>query len=359
MAERYAVLEKRKKEEEAIQVDDEERDARTVFATALPVRATERQLIDFFSKAGRVSDVRLITDRNSGKSKGFGYIEYASKDSMEAALLLSGTLLMGHTIIVQATQSEKNRQALNELTSQKKAPVVEEKEKPRHERHSSQHARLYVGGLDLNITDSEIKDAFLDYGDVESVALNTDNEGRSKGYAFVQYYRVEDAKRALRNSHNIEISGRAIKVGLYTEAERAGILGELDDDDSRGLSLNARGRVMLMQRLQRKDSSPDPRDISPCILLTNMFDPDSDDARSSGFIRDIEDDVKSECSKYGNVAHISADKYSHGQVYVKFEAPSGAQRAINALQGRYFGGQQISAEFVDPKEYKTKFPSSK
>jgi RNA-binding protein 39 len=47
-----------------------ERDARTVFAQNLPIRATEEDIIDFFTKAGKVRDVRLISDRNSRKSKG-------------------------------------------------------------------------------------------------------------------------------------------------------------------------------------------------------------------------------------------------------------------------------------------------
>jgi len=82
--------------------------------------------------------------------------------------------------------------------------------------------------------------------------------------------------------------------------------------------------------------------------------------KNSAFFRDIEDDIKSECNKYGTVSHISADKHSNvGVVFIKFEAPGGAQRAINALQGRFFGGKQISAEYIDPKEYKQKFPSSR
>jgi len=101
------------------------------------------------------------------------------------------------------------------------------------------------------------------------------------------------------------------------------------------------------------------KEISPCIVLANMFDLENDEAKHSGFFREIEEDVKSECNKYGNVSHISADRHNNGVVYIKFEAPGGAQRAINALQARYFGGKQISAEYIDPKEYKQKFPNSK
>jgi hypothetical protein len=43
----------------------------------------------------------------------FGYIEYRDKASLEGALLLSGTQCLGHTVIVQASQAEKNRVVSN------------------------------------------------------------------------------------------------------------------------------------------------------------------------------------------------------------------------------------------------------
>ncbi|CAK7338061.1 unnamed protein product [Dovyalis caffra] len=69
---------------------DPERDQRTVFAYQMPLKATERDVYEFFSKAGKlvsepkidpdfgdgrhVRDVRLIMDRNSRRSKGVGYV---------------------------------------------------------------------------------------------------------------------------------------------------------------------------------------------------------------------------------------------------------------------------------------------
>jgi RNA-binding protein 39 len=55
------------KEREAI---ERERDERTIFAMNLPLKADEDDVKKFFSVAGKVRDVRLITDRNSRKSKG-------------------------------------------------------------------------------------------------------------------------------------------------------------------------------------------------------------------------------------------------------------------------------------------------
>lgn len=68
--------EQRERERELKELD---RDIRTVFAYNLPLRADERDLFKFFSAAGMVEDVRIITDRNTRKSKGFAYIEYANR----------------------------------------------------------------------------------------------------------------------------------------------------------------------------------------------------------------------------------------------------------------------------------------
>lgn len=49
---------------------DSDKDARTVFAGNMPIRASEKELYEFFEKAGKVVDLQLISDRNSRKSKG-------------------------------------------------------------------------------------------------------------------------------------------------------------------------------------------------------------------------------------------------------------------------------------------------
>ena len=70
------VREAREKERELKELD---RDIRTVFAYNLPLKADERDLFEFFSKAGTVEDVRIIMDRNTRRSKGFAYIEYGNR----------------------------------------------------------------------------------------------------------------------------------------------------------------------------------------------------------------------------------------------------------------------------------------
>lgn len=85
----------------------EERDARTVFCMQLAARIRPRDLEDFFSAVGKVRDVRIISDRNSRRSKGIAYVEFCEIQSVPLAIGLTGQRLLGVPIIVQASQAEK------------------------------------------------------------------------------------------------------------------------------------------------------------------------------------------------------------------------------------------------------------
>lgn len=49
------------------------------------------------------------------------------------------------------------------------------------------------------------------------------------GFAFVQFKKPEDAKKALQQVNGLEIAGRPIKVGLVNESQQGGGVGDLDD----------------------------------------------------------------------------------------------------------------------------------
>ena len=75
---------------------------------------------------GKVRDVQIVRDQRSGRSKGVGYVEFYSPESVLMAMTLTGTKLMGQEIVVQASQAEKNRAA----AAAKYKKEVQEKSKP-------------------------------------------------------------------------------------------------------------------------------------------------------------------------------------------------------------------------------------
>uniref|UniRef100_A0A8C3BGB0 RNA binding motif protein 23 n=1 Tax=Cairina moschata TaxID=8855 RepID=A0A8C3BGB0_CAIMO len=149
----------------------EERDARTVFCMQLAARIRPRDLEDFFSAVGKVRDVRIISDRNSRRSKGIAYVEFCDIQSVPLAIGLTGQRLLGVPIIVQASQAEKNRLAAmaNNLQKGSGGPM-----------------RLYVGALHCNITKEMLRGIFEPFGKIDSIVLVRDPDtGQSKGYGFI------------------------------------------------------------------------------------------------------------------------------------------------------------------------------
>lgn len=52
----------------------------------LPFSATEQALADTFAECGTVDSVKIITDRDSGRSKGFGFVEMSSEEEAQNAI---------------------------------------------------------------------------------------------------------------------------------------------------------------------------------------------------------------------------------------------------------------------------------
>lgn len=65
---------------------------------------------------------------------------------------------------------------------------------------------LVIGGLDENVNEAVLHSAFIPFGDIISVQIAVDNgNGKSRGFGFVEYEEVEDAKAAIDNMHSIYI----------------------------------------------------------------------------------------------------------------------------------------------------------
>lgn len=66
--------------------------------------------------------------------------------------------------------------------------------------------------------------------------------------------------------------------------------------------------------------------------------------------------MRGECEeKYGHVVHIAVDPAREGDIWVRFDRIEGGENAIKGLNGRFFGGQQISVQPVVDAVYKSIF----
>uniref|UniRef100_A0A673A393 RNA-binding protein 39-like n=1 Tax=Sphaeramia orbicularis TaxID=375764 RepID=A0A673A393_9TELE len=349
----------------------------------LAARIRARDLEDFFSAVGKVRDVRMISDRNSRRSKGIAYIEFVEASSVPLAIGLTGQRLLGVPIIVQASQAEKNRAAAAANNLQK---------------GSSGPMRLYVGSLHFNITEEMLRGIFEPFGKIEGIQLMMDSEtGRSKGYGFISFADAECAKKALEQLNGFELAGRPMKVGHVTERSDSSTASSFLDNDElerTGIDLGTTGRLQLMARLaegtglkippaaqqalQMTGSIPFgnitlfqplptghtlppalqcylPLYLAGFVTFPNMFHREND----PGWATEIQDDVIEECNKHGGIVHIYVDKNSpQGNVYVKCPSIPAAMATVNALHGRWFAGKMITAAYVPLPTYHNLFPDS-
>lgn len=85
-----------------------------------------------------------------------------------------------------------------------------------------QQNKLYVGNFPYSVDESQLREMFSSFGQIEEIALIKDKEtGRSKGFAFITFATQKAAETAL-SLNGKEIEGRAIKVNMAQEKESRG-----------------------------------------------------------------------------------------------------------------------------------------
>ena len=149
---------------------------------------TEQELKDEFSRFGPLEKVQLVRNELTGCSKGYAFVYFESVEDAKAAKeAMSDQKFHGRQIRVDFSISNK------------KNPEVSKS--------------LVVFGLTHYTTEQELKDEFSRFGPLEKVQLvRNELTGCTKGYAFVHFELVEDAKAAKEAMCDQKITGREIRV---------------------------------------------------------------------------------------------------------------------------------------------------
>jgi cold-inducible RNA-binding protein len=80
-----------------------------LYVGGLPYQTTEQDLLELFGQAGQVSGATVITDRNTGRSKGFAFVEMSNDQEARAAIeRLNGTTLGDRSITVNEARERSN-----------------------------------------------------------------------------------------------------------------------------------------------------------------------------------------------------------------------------------------------------------
>lgn len=160
----------------------------------LPYNTSDQDLMDLFGAYSPVS-ASIITDRATGRSKGFGFVEFNEENTAQkAADELNGSSVDGRSIVVNIAR-------------------------PKEEDNVQPGDKLYVGNLSYDLDDHGLADLFSKYGSVvKAEVIKFSDTQKSKGFGFVQFSSIEEATAALEmNGH--EMDGRNLIVKMARPKE--------------------------------------------------------------------------------------------------------------------------------------------
>ncbi len=83
---------------------------KSIYVGNLPFSATESEISDLFSRYGTVGSVKLITDRETGRPRGFAFVEMDASEAAAAIKGLNGQDMGGRTLRINEAQERQPRQ---------------------------------------------------------------------------------------------------------------------------------------------------------------------------------------------------------------------------------------------------------
>ncbi|XP_059150152.1 RNA-binding protein 28-like [Physella acuta] len=245
-----------------------ERHGKTLFIRNLPYSTTNEKLEKVFSEIGPIKSSFVVSDKDSGKCRGFGYVKFTLLEDAEKALQTIKKVDGRNVQIIYANKkekkkkfgrpvtadSEKETEATQEQTPEKQPAVTKTKKVKKTKTevpvkgvkqapnplNEGKRARLIVRNLSFKCTPEDLKSAFEKCGTVNDVHIPKKANGQKLGFGFVQFANKTQAGMAVKELNGKAICGRVVAIDWTLpkdkfETQRANTKksseAKLDDDE--------------------------------------------------------------------------------------------------------------------------------
>ncbi|KAI9798841.1 MAG: hypothetical protein M1825_004964 [Sarcosagium campestre] len=199
--------------------DETSEGGNNLFVGNLSWNVDEEWLAREFEEFGELSGTRVISDRNTGRSKGFGYVEFKNaSDAAKALKAKKGTEIDGRLCNIDFSTPRTDAAAPGGFKERatSRAGAYGDAQSPESD-------TLFVGNVAFSANEDILGEEFGKWGTVTHVRLPTDPEtGSIKGFAYVQFASVDEAKEALNNMMGVAIEGRPVRVDFSTPRPSTG-----------------------------------------------------------------------------------------------------------------------------------------
>lgn len=182
----------------------------TLYVRSLPLETTNESLAEHFSQSFPVKHAVVVTDKETGKCKGYGFVTFVDHEDARRALEeFHGADLGGKKLNV----------SIAERRQREDGPAKEEKE-AQSARPPPQSSKLIVRNLPWSIdTPEKLTKLFLSFGKINQAVVPKDNHGRMKGFGIVMLRGRKNAELALERLNGKEMDGRTLAVDWAADKE--------------------------------------------------------------------------------------------------------------------------------------------
>lgn len=274
-----------------------------IFIKNLDKTIDNKALHDTFSAFGNILSCKVVADEH-GNSKGYGYVHFETREAADSAIeKVNGMLLNGVKVFVGHHISRKERRS-------------------RLEEMKAQFTNVFVKNLDENFTEEDLSKLFSNYGEIQSAMLQKDENGKSRGFGFVNFVHHDSAQAAVDALNDTEQNGRRIFVG------RAQKRSERTDE------LRRQFEALKLERMSKFHG-------------VNLYVKNLDENVS-------EEQLRMEFTPFGSITSLKVmtdeRNVSRGFGFVCFSVPEEAARAISEMNGRMVNGKPLYVALAQRRE---------
>lgn len=180
-----------------------------LFVGNLSWNVDEEWLAREFEEFGEIKATRIITDRDSGRSKGFGYVEF--NDAADAAKALEARQdyeLDGRNLRVDFSTPRSN-----DGNSANPREKMQNRQAKFGDTPSEPTSTLWVGNLSFEADENMVTEYFGEHGSIKAVRIPTDRDsGAPKGFAYVEMSTTDEAKAAFDALQGADLGGRPLRL---------------------------------------------------------------------------------------------------------------------------------------------------
>jgi len=156
-------------------------DDRKIFIGGLGYNTVENDLKEYFTSFGEVENVNLKKDPVTGRSRGFAFVLFSSVQAVDKVI-------------------DAGQHTINGKTCDPK-------------RAKMRSGKVFVGGLNAEISDDDVRNHFGQYGKIVDIEMPFDKQkNQRKGFCFVVYEAMDTVKAVLKTSSEATINGKKVDI---------------------------------------------------------------------------------------------------------------------------------------------------